>query len=61
MGYIEIIRPDGSGFSSKNSDELEFTTFMTCDKCEKVVDAKSGKYIESDGIKIMWWCSSCRT
>jgi hypothetical protein len=61
MGYIEIIRPDGTGFSTKNSDELEFTQFMTCDKCEQVVDRTQGKYIESNGELIMWWCSSCRT
>lgn len=60
VGYIEIIRPDGTGFSSKETGELEFTQFMTCDKCEQVINKRDGKYIESDGISIMWWCSKCR-
>jgi hypothetical protein len=24
------------------------------------VDTKGGKYIEQDGLKIMWWCVECR-
>ena len=60
MGYIEIIRPDGSGFSSKEGGELESTTFSICDRCGYRVDTKGGKYIEVDGLKIMWWCVACR-
>ena len=60
MGYIEIIRPDGSGFSTKRIEEGEFTTFNRCDKCEQLVDTKGGKYIEQNGELIMWWCVECR-
>lgn len=60
MGYIEIIRPDGSGFTTKGNDEGEFTTFNRCDKCDQLVDTRGGKYIESNGELIMWWCVSCR-
>lgn len=60
MGYIEIIRPDGSGFSTKNIEEGEFTTFNRCDKCEQLVDTKGGKYIENQGEFIMWICVACR-
>jgi hypothetical protein len=60
MGYIEIIRPDGSGFTNKGSDSLDFTTFNRCDKCEELVDTKGGKYIENNGELIMWWCAACR-
>lgn len=57
MGYIEIIRPDGSGFSNRTSDELLYTTFMFCDKCESVVDTTGGKYVADNQ---MWWCKDCR-
>lgn len=60
MGYIEIIRPDGSGFTNKAGANLEFTTFNRCDKCDKLVDTKGGKYIENNGELIMWWCVECR-
>ena len=60
MGYIEIIKADGSGFTSKAGGELEAATFMYCDKCDSLVDTQGGKYIESDGIKLMWWCATCR-
>lgn len=60
MGYIEIIKADGSGFSSKDGGELEFRTFNRCDKCDELVDTKGGKYIENNGELIMWWCVSCR-
>ena len=60
MGYIEIIRPDGSGFSTKRDEEGEFTTFLTCDKCQNLVDTKGGKYIDNQGERIMWICVACR-
>ena len=60
MGYIEIIRPDGSGFSTKRDSEGEFATFNRCDKCDELVDTKGGKYIESNGEFIMWVCVECR-
>jgi hypothetical protein len=60
MGYIEIIRPDGSGFATSKGGELLAAQFLFCDKCEDLVNADGGKYIEADGIKIMWWCKDCR-
>lgn len=60
MGHIEIIRPDGSGFTNKAGGELLATNFMWCDKCEDLVEASGGRYIESQGEKLMWWCVSCR-
>jgi hypothetical protein len=60
MGYIEIIRPDGTGLSNKKTQDLVDTTFMFCDKCQSVEDTIGGKYIEQDGLNIMWWCKDCR-
>jgi hypothetical protein len=60
MGHIEIIRPDGSGFATSKGGELLAAQFMFCDKCEQLVNAENGKYIEAMGERVMWWCQDCR-
>ena len=59
MGYIEIIRPDGTGFSNKTSKELESAKFDRCDKCGEMKNIEGGRMIEQAGEFIMWWCSTC--
>lgn len=60
MGYIEIIRPDGTGFSTKNNGSLEFEQFDRCDKCGELKNVRGGRRYEQAGEFIMWWCSECR-
>ena len=59
MGYIEIIRPDGSGLTNKNSEELQDAKFERCDKCGEMKNVIGGRMIEQAGEFIMWWCSTC--
>ena len=60
MGYIEIIRPDGSGLSNKRTNELTEARFDTCDKCGEVKNIEGGRMVEQAGEFIMWWCYECR-
>lgn len=59
MGYIEIIRPDGTGLTNKNSAELRDGVFDRCDKCGEWKNIEGGRMIEQAGEFIMWWCSTC--
>lgn len=60
MGYIEIIRPDGTGLTNKRTNELTEARFDTCDKCGEVKNIEGGRMVEQAGEFIMWWCYECR-
>ena len=59
MGYVEIIRPDGTGLSNKDSAELKAVKFEYCDKCGYLRNPEGGRMIEQAGEFIMWWCYEC--
>lgn len=56
MGYVEIVRADGT--VTRLGDAPVKTDY--CDKCETVKPHIGGKYIEADGLKLIWVCLDCR-
>jgi hypothetical protein len=64
MGEMSIHKPNGEkltiqidGTMIREQQPLEIEW---CDKCEKWTDRELGEYAKYEGVKILWFCETCK-
>lgn len=62
MGYVHIIRPDGTEIYLGLDSELPADVIMTCDSCNVPKPSSQGhSEVVVEGVAEMWLCEKCRT
>ena len=58
MGYVEIVRPDGTvtTLGDKPNDVLT----DVCDKCDTRQPKEGGYTVYADELDLLWICYKCR-
>ena len=66
MGEIEIINVNSGARRVIQMDGTELRDTVQppkiefCDKCETFKQALGGRFEESDGLPILWFCEACK-
>lgn len=61
MGYVHIIRPDGTEIYLGLDSESPAEVIMTCDSCNDPKPESMGEiHRDGEGIAQMWLCEKCR-
>jgi len=61
MGELFIRKASGEEITfHRDGSKTVYLNSEQCDKCEQWKPLDLGKYIESDGEKLMWLCGECK-
>lgn len=60
MGWVEIVRPDGSGFAMEGGEAVIYSSDL-CDSCGERSLRKAGRGITIGELEVLWICDTCNT
>lgn len=61
MGYVEILRPDGSYTKIQGGEIIIEGTHFNCDACGQNMPVFGSEITSADGLALIQLCSLCKT